>query len=180
MNDSQPPAAGRSAEHNSAADRETVRYQTMPTVRPVLIVLGLVLGSGFVTVGLLWVAPELIGGEELATIVMSAVAILVAISTLRLLIKILVLARTQYTIRDDAFHREYDLLYRTQSREIPVRKLRGHEYSQGRIQALLGFGTIRLLTAGTNRSLGFIEFEHLNDPERVRAEIRRVSTETRE
>lgn len=152
------------------------RYKAMPTIRPVLLVLGGVLLSGLVAIGVVATNPALFGGPEIAEIVGYSIGILVAIISIRLAIKAMVLSRTHYTIREDAFQRDYDLLYRTSSREIPVEKLRGYEYSQGRIQSVLGFGTIKLLTAGTNRSLGFIEFEHLDDPERVRKEIRAVST----
>ncbi|MXV63680.1 PH domain-containing protein [Natronorubrum sp. JWXQ-INN-674] len=152
------------------------RYEAMPAIRPVLIVLGSVLGAGLVGIGVIASSPTLFGGPEIAEILVSAIAILVAVIGLRLASKAMVLSRTQYAIYDDTFRREYELFYRSQSREIPVEKLRGHEYSQGRIQSLLGIGSVRLLTAGTNRSLGFIEFEHLDDPERVREEIRAVST----
>lgn len=154
---------------------ESIRYETMPTVRPVLVMLGVVLAAGVGSIGLLAIAPAIVGGAALAEIIGSAIAILVTIVAARLLIKIAVLSRTRYTIREDAFQREYELFYRSQSREIPVEKLRGHEYTQSRIQSFLGFGTVRLLTAGTNRSLGFIEFEHLDDPERVRHVVRTLS-----
>lgn len=172
-------ADGRSVEktdQNEDTESESIRYEGMPTIRPVLVVLGIVLGGGIVGIGTLWVLPALAGGPELADVFSSAIGILVAVVSGRLLVKILVLSRTKYTIRDDAFQREYELFHRSKSREIPVEKLRGHEYSQGRIQSLFGFGTVRLLTAGTNRSLGFIEFEHLNEPERVREIIREFSS----
>lgn len=57
---------------------------------------------------------------------------------------------------------------------MPIRQLRGHEHSQSRIQTLLGYGTIRMLTGGTNQSLGFVEFEDLPDPELVRQYIRQL------
>lgn len=160
---------------NDRNGSESVRYEATPTIRPVLVVLTLVLATGIGSIGLLGIAPTIVGGVALAEIIGSAIAILVTIVTAKLLIKIAVLSRTRYTIRDNAFQREYRLFHRSHSREIPVEKLRGHEYSQTRIQSILGFGTVRLLTAGTNRSLGFIEFEHLNNPEHVREEIRKLS-----
>jgi membrane protein YdbS with pleckstrin-like domain len=152
-----------------------VWYQTQPTLRPVLVQLGGVVGGGVVSVGLLWAVPALVGETEIATIIASAIAILVALIAVRLGLKLLVLSRTQYTIQANTFRREYQLFYRSESRELPIQQLRGHEYTQGRIQALLGFGTVRLLTAGTNHSLGFLAFEHIDDPDRVREEIRRLT-----
>lgn len=173
-------AEGHSLERtdpNKDPESKSIRYEGMPTIRPVLVVLGLVLGGAILGIGTLWVMPALAGGPELADVFSSAIGILVAVISGRLIVKIVVLSRTKYTIRDDAFQREYELFHRSKSREIPVEKLRGHEFSQGRIQSLLGFGTVRLLTAGTNRSLGFIEFEHLNEPERVREIIRKISSQ---
>lgn len=153
-----------------------VQYETTATIRPVLLTLAAVVVGGLAVVGSIATNPALLGGAQIADIVGSAILVLTSVVAIRLLIKAAVLSRTTYTITDDAFRREYELLYRTRSRVVPVAKLRGHEFSQGRLQSLLGYGTIRLLTAGTNRSLGFIEFEHLDDPDRAREEIRAVST----
>jgi len=150
----------------------TVQYHMRPTIQPVLIALGGVVGVGLVASGGFWALSVFVGGADIANMLTTVTLFLVAVIVLRLLIKLIVLSRTHYTIRNDAFHREYDLLYRTNSREIPVHQLRGHEYSQSRIQSLLGVGTVRLMTAGPNQSLEFIEFEHLRKPEYVREEIR--------
>ncbi|QLG50923.1 PH domain-containing protein [Natrinema halophilum] len=184
---SEPAAeAADDGSESDGADRTTltygessstdVQYETTPTIRPVLLTLAAVVIGGLVIVGSIATNPALLGGAQIADIIGSAILVLTSVVAIRLLIKAAVLARTTYTITDDTFRREYELLYRTRSRVVPVAKLRGHEFSQGRVQSLLGYGTIRLLTAGTNRSLGFIEFEHLDDPERTREEIRAVST----
>ncbi len=50
---------------------------------------------------------------EIATIIASAVAILVALIAIRLGLTLLVLSRTQYTIQGDTFRREYEFLKST-------------------------------------------------------------------
>ncbi|MEF8781299.1 MAG: PH domain-containing protein [Haloferacaceae archaeon] len=156
----------------------TPLYEGSPTIRPVLVVaVAVVLGAGAV-VGYLIVNPEALGDREVAEILSNAVLVLAAVVLLRLWVKILVLRKTRYVIRDDSIHRRYSLLYKQWTREIPVTKLRGHEYAQSRIQTLLGYGTIRLLTGGTNHSLDYLEFEHVDDPEGVRDRVRELVDRT--
>lgn len=165
------PGVGRDEDGRGS----TVRLATTPTLRPIYVLLGLTLGLVVTVGGVLLSAPGLLGDPAVTEIVLYAIGVLTVLVVARLGVKALVLTRTEYQIRDDALVRRYSLFYKRQVREVPLSKLRGHEYVQGRIQSLLGYGTIRFLTAGTNRSLGFLEFEHLNDPQAVRDEIRSLS-----
>ncbi|WP_143704836.1 PH domain-containing protein [Haloquadratum walsbyi] len=63
------------------------------------------------------------------------------------------------------------MILRYNSRKAPIDELRGFEYSQDSIQTLLGYGSIRLLTGGTNQSLGFLVFENLPNAGKARNHI---------
>lgn len=155
---------------------DTVLHRTTPTLRPTLIFIALSLFVGVVSLGYLAVNPETVAGDaQLTELVMIAIAVLLGLILLRLFIRILILRRTQYVIRSDRLERKFTLLMRHRSREVPVRQLRGHEYTQNRIQALLGYGTVRMLTGGTNQSLGFVEFEDIPNPDTVRQHVQRIT-----
>lgn len=171
--DSSPGERPADATRDEYATGE-VLYETTPSLRVVLTYIALsVLVGGLIT-SVLLAYPELLGAPELTEIALYAVVVLTLVIVGRLLVTLLVLSRTTYQIRDDAMKREYELLMREESREIPLSKLRGHEYSQGRIQAMYDIGTVRFLTGGTNRSIGFLEFVHLEEPAAVRAEIQEL------
>lgn len=169
--------AGSKSEPRSHSADDDLRYKTTPMLRPVLVLLGSVLVGGSSALSIPLLRPDLFGGQALADIVLYAIAVLVTVTVVRLVVRLVVLWRTEYEIRDDALVRRYHLAYKRTVRKIPVSKLRGHEFVQSRYQASLGVGTIRLLTAGTNRSLGFLAFEHLRDPDAVREEIQTLLAE---
>ncbi|SDR27029.1 PH domain-containing protein [Natronobacterium texcoconense] len=154
-----------------------LRYETTPMLRPVVVMLATVLVGGSVAMAIPLLRPDLFGDPVLAEIVLYAVAVLVTVTVVRYAIRLVVLARTRYEIREDALVRRYSLAYKRTVRKIPISKLRGHEFTQSRYQAWLDVGTIRLLTAGTNRSLGFLAFEHLKDPKVVEREIQTLLVE---
>lgn len=153
------------------------RYRTQPTVRPVVAKLLLVLFAGFLVSLVLMGNPELFGNPDLTQIVLWVVLFVTTVIALRLLYRVLILHRTTYTVGDDALRREFELFYRHVSRELPYDHLWGHELSRSRVQALLRCGTLRFLTGGNHRGLGFFEFEHVSEPETLRAEIREALQE---
>ncbi|WP_336000987.1 PH domain-containing protein [Halorientalis halophila] len=156
---------------------DEVLYQTHPTVRPVLLLMALTLVGAVVVAAVLATNPDVVGGDDLATLLLGVVGTVTVLVLLKQLIKVFVIRRTTYTITASGLRREYELFYRQRVREIPVHQLRGHEYVQSRVQTLLGYGTIRMLTGGTNRSLGFVEFEHIDDPAGVREALQTVAGE---
>lgn len=155
---------------NEAATAET--FETHPTIRPELVRLAVTLAVGALIFATLKTNPELLGDPDLSDVASTIVALLTALAVVRSLIHIFVLTRTTYAIDEAVVRQEYELFYRAQSREIPLDQLRSHEFRQSRIQALLGYGTISFLTGGTNQSLGFVEFEHLDDAKAVRNAVR--------
>lgn len=168
-------AAGDEPDAVGARDGPSLPFETTPALKPTMLLIALTLFVGTVTVGYLVANPETVAGDPgLTELVWNAVGVLVVLLLIRLVLRLYLLSRTTYVVDVDAVRREFSLLYRHESREVPLAQLRGHEFSQNRIQRLLGFGTVRMLTGGTNRSLGFVEFEDLPRPTRVRDLLREL------
>lgn len=157
-----------------STDDEVV-LETRPTVKPPAILLSLVLFVGFVLVLFLWNSPFVfLDDGTINQILMGAVGVLTLVVSIRLVIDIIVLRRTTYRIRTESLERETDMIFRYTTRKAPVAQLRGFEYSQNVIQLLLGVGSIQLLTAGTNQSLGFIVFENLPNAGSAKEHLERL------
>ena len=58
--------------------------------------------------------------------------------------------------------------------------IRGVELSKSRTQALLGFATISFLSVGTNRGIGYVEFDNAADPERLQSAVLELLEKQRE
>lgn len=133
-----------------------------PTVRPTLVWLAVVgLGGGALT-GLVVSNPGFFGGPTQANVVGNAILLLTGIGVVRFLIRVYVLRRTEYVVDERSLIRRYSLLLRTWRREVPLTMVRSHQLEQGRIQKLLGYGTISV-----NQGLGDIRFENVRDPTEV-------------
>lgn len=167
-------ATGRDQSSTESDDTSEVLYQTSPLVRPVLGLMGTIVVIATLGCGVLLLNPSLAGGPELANLILNAILVLTAVVLLRLGVTVVVLHRTTYTIRTDGFEASYQLAYRENERRIPSTQLRGQELDRGRYQSLFGCATIRLLTGGTNRSLGFVEFQSVPDPAAVQETVRNV------
>jgi len=151
-----------------------VLHRTSPLLQPTFALIGTVVVLALVSVGVVWTRPDLVGGIEFAELVINGIVILAALLLVRLGVTLLVLWRTTYTIHEEGFKKEYELAYHSKSRELPVEQLRGREYERGRFETVFDCATIRLLTGGTDRSLGFIEFVHIPDPDEVGKSISQV------
>lgn len=166
------PTPGES--HAESADgREHVRFSTGPSPRPTAVKLGVAVVVGLLIEAILFANPELLGSPEATRIGIYIVSLVALLVVARLLLRVYLLTRYRYVVTDDAIRWEYTLLYRSRARELPLSELRGHETTRSRVQSLLGFGTVRFLTGGTNRSLGFLAFENVAKPERIRELVRR-------
>ncbi|WP_435317692.1 PH domain-containing protein [Haloarchaeobius sp. TZWSO28] len=142
-----------------------------PTTKLVLIYIGVlaVVGTGL---GLYFLTnKQALGEQGYGGIAGWVIILLTVIGLIRLTIQFLVLRRTEYVLTRDSIRREYDLLYSEKSRELPISKVRGVELRRGRLQAMLGFGDVSFLAAGTNRSIGYIDFENTDDPHKVREKV---------
>ncbi|WP_435360808.1 PH domain-containing protein [Haloarchaeobius sp. DFWS5] len=131
----------------------------------VLAVVGLGLGVYFLT------NPGALGEQGYGEIAGWVVLLLTVAGLVRLTVAYLVLQRTEYHVTTDSVRREYELFYSEQSRELPLSKIRGVELRRGRLQAMLGFGTVSFLAAGTNRSIGYIDFDNTDQPHELRATV---------
>jgi uncharacterized membrane protein YdbT with pleckstrin-like domain len=173
---SKPTNPESAASDDDAQSRKVIRKVT-PTLRPTIVSFALVLSVGGFIIGFLILNPDTIANEpELTRLTWNAIGLIVLLILIRLVVRMAILRRTNYTIRTDKLIRETDLMIQYNSREVPVRQLRGYEYSQNAIQRLLGYGDIQILTAGTNQSLGFLEFENIPDPHSVRRDIESIQT----
>ena len=157
------------------ADRGTSQapvLETQPTLKPTIASLAGVVIAGVLVIGYLFVDPTLLGTAGRTEIAANLVMLLTLIGAARLLIRLYVLTRTRYVVTPDAVRREYSLLYKTFSRELPLAKVRSHELRRGRIETLLGIGTVAFLTGSMAQSPAHLEFENVPNPERVRNRVR--------
>lgn len=154
-------------------------YETQPTLKPTLIVLGAVTVLWAVLFGFLMSNPELIGTVELTSIVEIVVHLVFAFILIRLGVRLYVLSRMTYQVNKDHVAREYSLLYRYKRREVPIKQIRATEVQRDPLETILGYGTLNILTAGFDGSLGFVEFVNVPDPEAVRDAINATEYGTR-
>lgn len=131
----------------------------VPTVRPTLVWLAVVLLGGGILTALVVGNPGVFGGSDQANVVGNAVLLLTAIGVVRFLIRVYVLRQTEYVVDERSLIRRYTLLLRTWRREVPLSMVRSHQLEQGRIQKLLGYGTIAV-----NQGLGDLRFENVREP----------------
>lgn len=157
------------------ADRGTPSapvLETQPTLKPTIASLVVVIGVGTALIGYLFFNPTLLGTAARTEIGVNLVLLLTAIGAARLLVRLYVLTRTRYVVTPDAIRREYSLLYKTFSRELPLTKVRSHELRRSRVETVFGIGTVAFLTGSMAQSPAHLEFENVSNPERVRNRVR--------
>lgn len=155
------PADGTATETDpGGSDRYPVTVR--PTIAPTLIYLGLVVVLGGAATAYVVTNPDLVGGSEEANVVGNVLLALTVIGVLRYLLRVYVLRRTEYVVDERSLVRRYELLLRTWRREVPLTMVRSHQLRQGRIEKLLGYGTISV-----NNGLGDLSFVNVPDPQDV-------------
>jgi len=142
-------------------------FTSRPTLKPTSIALSITILITLVIAGALVANPTLFGTAEITEVVLWVVFLIGGFISIRLIVKMYILTRMEYIISPDGVSREYALLYRYRRREMPIRMVRGVEVSRDPIETLLGYGTVAILSGGTNQSLGFIKFEHVPNPKQV-------------
>lgn len=147
---------------------ETVLLRTTPTVKPVVVKLGLSLAIGILAMVTLYTNPELLGSRETTNIGLVVVQLLLIVAIVRLVVKIIVLLRTEYVVTDKGVRRGFELLARSKSREVPYALVRSHERNQTRIEYILNAGSVSL-----NQGLGDLKLEYLSDHDEVYGRIRK-------
>jgi membrane protein YdbS with pleckstrin-like domain len=133
--------------------------ETHPTIKPTVLqmILLVIVGAGIVL--FLQANPRLLGESQITEVAILVVVLLVGIGLVRLLIRAIVYTRTRYQVMDDRVRKTYELLYRRKDKEVPYGLVRSHEFSQGRIEKAMGYGTAKL-----NQGLGTITFRHIEHP----------------
>lgn len=139
--------------------------ETSPSLRPLVLLLGLVVvvggGIAAVTAG----SPELLGSATQAVQWIATVA--TALASIAIVGKLYVRSRTRYLVGDDRVEKRFSFLLKEHRRVLPTGRIRGYELNRARTEALLGYGTVVFLTGGTNQSLGFLRFEAVPNPDEV-------------
>lgn len=151
---------------------KTVLYETRPSFRPAVVKLSLAVVAGASVIIYLLTYPRVLGSQQNTEIGTYVLVLVVLLLLVRYAVRIYLLKRYRYTVTEEGVRWEYSLFYKTRSRELPFTKIRGHEFRQDRIQSLFGFGTVSILSGGTNHSLGFIRFENVADPGEIQSTIR--------
>lgn len=169
---SQPHTDTQTEPNANRGMSQTPVLETQPTLKPTIASLAGVVIAGVLIIGYLFVDPTLLGTAGRTEIAANLVMLLTLIGAARLLLRLYVLTRTRYVVTSDAVRREYSLLYKTFSRELPLAKVRSHELRRGRIETLLGIGTVAFLTGSMAQSPAHLEFENVPNPERVRNHVR--------
>jgi hypothetical protein len=158
--------------NEASGDRREIILETRPTLKPALARLTAVLVVGIALIGYLFANPTLLGTAERTEIAANLLVLLTVVGAGRLAFELYLLTRTRYVITRKSVRREYSLLYKTFSRELPLSKLRSHELHRSRIETALGVGTVGFLTGSIARSPAHLEFENVPHPEQVRRQVR--------
>jgi len=175
MSTTQTTSKGESTAKQARQDETLI--EATPSTKPVLAWLGLTLAVGLMLVGVIISNPSIFGDVKIAEIAGNIVILLTGVGVLRLLIKLYILTRTRYVVTPAGVRREYTLLYRTWSRELPLSMIRGHELTRSRIQTLFGVGTVEFLSGSVSGSMGHLRFDSLPNPNELRSKVQQqVST----
>ena len=141
--------------------------ETTPTTKPVLVRLAVTTVVGVGVLGVVFSFPSLFGGTAQANVVLLVAQLLVLIAVGKLLVELLILRRTRYVVTTEAVRRKFSLLGRTKLKEVPHGLVRSTEYSQGRVEYLLGVGSISL-----NQGLGDLRLTAVSRHQEVYRQIR--------
>lgn len=158
-----------STSNRTAADE--IIFEATPSTKPVMAWLAITVLAGGTLVGIIVADPDMFGGPSVAEIAANVVLLVTVIAIVRLLVKLYVLTRTRYVLTNTGVRREYTLLYRTWSRELPLGMVRGHELTRSRIETLLGLGTVEFLSGSVAGSMGHLKFEALSNSENLREQV---------
>jgi uncharacterized membrane protein YdbT with pleckstrin-like domain len=166
-NEGEATAGSNSVQGPQSLDTEQL-MRTTPTIKPELIQLAVSLVIGLSIIAVLYGNPQLLGTVEATNIALILVQIVLAILIIRIAVQIIIIRNTVYTITDRHIRREYDLLGRNESREVPYKQIRSVGYSQGIIENLLNIGSISI-----NQGLGDLELTSIPDSDEAHDIIQR-------
>lgn len=145
----------------------TTVIESHPTIRPTIVQMVVLVLVGMALILYLRANPRLLGEVERTQITIVVIMLLVLLGLVRLLIRAIVLTKTTYTVTDERVTKQYELLYRREHTEVPFDLVRSHEFSQNRIESILGYGTVRL-----NQGLGTLTLANVEHPHELNEAIR--------
>ncbi len=158
-------------------DADEPVHETTPSTKLVKLWLLATLLVGGPATGYFLTVRDAFGTEGFGGVAGLFVGLLTVVGVGRYTVRWLVLRRTSYVVTDTAARREYELLYKSFSRELPLGMLRSVELSRSRTETLLGLGSVRLLTTGASRSMGYLGFDNVASPEELRDAVREQRAE---
>lgn len=157
-----PSATATAPDTTAGADPTEPLLESRPTLVPTVCRLVVVALLGGAIAGYLATNPTVLGDESTTGVVLRLVLLVTAIGIVRYLVRLIILRRTAYRVFPDRVKREYELLFRTRRREVPLQRIRRQELEQDRIQHLFGYGTIVV-----NQGLGVLRLDDVPNPDRV-------------
>lgn len=166
------------ATDDSAAGADGRHHEFHPSMRPATMAIGLTILVTLVLVGFLSVAQPF--GPDTNPIAIAVVALFGVILVVRYAVRLVVLGSTTYVVTDTELRREFAMLYRRRSRDLPIHQVRAVDLDVSPLEKLLGYGTLRFLTSGANHGLGYLTFDAAPDAEHHRDVVRDLVTESRD
>lgn len=154
-------------EQSTESDEAHVLLETKPNLTPAFIRFGLTFLIGLAILLYLFRNPDLLGSAERTNVALVVGQIILAVALVRIIADIIILRSTTYILTDRTVRREYALVFREKSTEVPYDLVRSTERSQGRIESLLDVGSVSL-----NRGLGDLRLSYLSDHDNVYQTIR--------
>jgi len=130
-----------------------------PSTKPVVLRFALYLVAGLAAIGVFFANPQLLGSRDLTNVGLLLVQILTAIALARQAVAFVVLRSTEYVVTPTAVTKRYELLGRSETRQVPFERVRSHELSQSRVEKALDHGTIML-----NQGLGGLRLRNVREP----------------
>lgn len=148
---------------------EETLLQMRPSLKPIVLlwIISGLLGAGIAVY--LYQSPRALG--ESTPAVRNIIILLTVLVLVTLGARAYVLTRTRYTVTTRAVYERYAFLFREKERRLPLSHIRATELDRGRTESLLGYGSIRFLTGGTNQSLGYVDFSSVPNPDNVREQV---------
>lgn len=162
---------------DSSPEQTEVLFDGRPSVGPTVAAAVTVTLLTLGVAGWVFVDGETYVGETNQTLA-GVIAVFGSLVLLRLLGRLYALTRTTYSVTPTEIRRERAFLFSRSSREVPVSRIRGVEMTQSPFQRLFGYGTVAVLTAGPNQSLGFVSLEQVPEPVTRRDELRPLLRDT--
>lgn len=148
-------------------DSTTDSIEFTPTVRPLLLKWGVVAAISIAAVAFLVFR----GSGGFPTVMLSLLALLLLLFTVRTIIQSYVLLRTQYEVSPDVVRSSYDVLFKYSEHEVPTERVRGIRVRQSRFERLFGLGSLELVTSGENVGVSRLRIQHVANPKSKKTEL---------